>query len=204
MERGSMASVSKLGTRVTLLNRLRLVPKDPAAWGEFVNCYGRKIYEWCRGWGLQPADAQDVTQNVFLNLTAHLSSFQYNPQSCFRAWLKTVTHHAWHDFVTKRKKAGIGLGGILSENRFAAIESRDDLVRRLSEACDEEVYREAAMRVQLRVEPRTWEAFYQLAIENRAGAATAANLGMKVATVFVCRSKVQRMLSEEIARLEKR
>jgi DNA-directed RNA polymerase specialized sigma24 family protein len=42
-------------------------PDDPAAWSEFVECYGRTIYVWCRAWGFQEVDAQDVTQEVILN-----------------------------------------------------------------------------------------------------------------------------------------
>ena len=58
-------------------------------------------------------------------------------------------------------------------------------------------------RVRLRVEPRTWDAFQLLAIEGRSGAEVAQRLQMKVATVFVARSKVQRMLREEVSRLDR-
>jgi RNA polymerase sigma-70 factor (ECF subfamily) len=53
------------------------------------------------------------------------------------------------------------------------------------------------------VEPRTWEAFELLAIQGCTGAEAASRLKMKVATVFVARSKVQRMLREELARLDR-
>jgi DNA-directed RNA polymerase specialized sigma24 family protein len=43
-------------------------PLDQAAWNEFVERYGRRIYGWCRQWGLQEADAEDVTQDVLLRL----------------------------------------------------------------------------------------------------------------------------------------
>jgi RNA polymerase sigma factor (sigma-70 family) len=193
---------SASATRATLLGRLRSSPNDPGAWSEFVECYGGKVYAWCRAWGLQEADAQDVTQDVFLNLTARLQEFRYDPSGSFRAWLKTITHHAWHDFVEKRQKAGRARGDPSARDQLAAIEARDDLARRLSEALDEEIFQEAATRIRLRVEPRTWEAFRLLAIEGVSGAEAAKQLGMKVATVFVARSKVQRMLGEEIARLE--
>jgi hypothetical protein len=51
-------------TSLTLLARLRDTPADQGAWGAFVARYGRKIYGWCRHWGLQEADAEDVTQVV--------------------------------------------------------------------------------------------------------------------------------------------
>ena len=82
------------------------------------------------------------------------------------------------------------------------IEARDDLARRLLDAADEELLKEAAARVRLRVDPKTWEAFNLLAVEGRTGADAAKLIGMKVATVFVARSRVQRMLREELARLD--
>jgi RNA polymerase sigma factor (sigma-70 family) len=189
-------------TRVTLVGRLTAAPNDPAAWSEFVEWYGRKIYVWCRAWGLQESDAQDVTQEVFLNLSVRMQDFRYDPRGSFRAWLKTLTHHAWQDYLARQKKPGRGRGTESAIERLSAIEARDDLTRRLAEAFDQELLKEAAARVRLRVEPRTWDAFHLLAIEGLSGAKVAERLEMKVATVFVARSKVQRMLREEVTRLE--
>jgi RNA polymerase sigma-70 factor (ECF subfamily) len=72
----------------------------------------------------------------------------------------------------------------------------------LEEEFDCELLEAASTRVRLRVQPRTREAFRLLALEGRSGAETAQQLGMKVATVFVARSKVQKMLQEEMQRLE--
>ena len=198
-----MESASKFKTRATLLGRLRSAPQDTEAWAEFVECYGGKVYDWCRAWGLQPADAQDVSQNVFLMLTSRLQHFQYEPTGCFRAWLKTVTHHAWQDYMRKWRRDRSGSGTDTSVAALLTLEAREDLSRRLMDAFDEDIYREAVARIRLRIEPRTWDAFQLLAIEGLSGAEAAHRLGMKVATVFVARSKVQHMLSAEIARLDR-
>lgn len=198
-----MEHPSEFATRVTLLGRLRAAPDDPAAWSEFVAWYGGKIYAWCRAWGLQESDAQDVTQEVFLNLSVRMHDFRYDPSRSFRAWLKTLTHHAWRDYVERQRRPGRGSGSESVLERLAAVEAQEDLASRLAEAFDQEVLKEAAARVRLRVEPRTWDAFHLLAIEGRSGAEVAQRLRMKVATVFVARSKVQRMLREEVGRLER-
>src|SRR5262245_50582033 len=78
----------------------------------------------------------------------------------------------------------------------------EDLVRRLDDEFDRELLDEAAARVRQRVTPRTWRAFEMLAYEGHSGADTAKALEMKVATVFVARSKVQKLLQEELRRLE--
>jgi len=79
-------------TSPTLLARLRHDPSNEAAWDEFIEHYGRHIYRWCRQWRLQDADAQDVAQEILLKLARKLRDFDYNPQSSFRGWLKTVAH----------------------------------------------------------------------------------------------------------------
>ena len=81
-------------TSATLLARLRQVPADQAAWVQFTERYGRKIYAWCRLWNLQQADAEDLTQDVLLKLAEKMQTFDYDPAKSFRGWLKTVARHA--------------------------------------------------------------------------------------------------------------
>ncbi|AWM39074.1 RNA polymerase sigma factor RpoE [Gemmata obscuriglobus] len=189
-------------TRVTLLGRLRRRPGDPDAWAEFVAHYGPKVLAWCRGWGLQDADAQDVAQTVLMKMATRLPDFEYDPAQSFRAWLKTVTHHVWYDVDLKNRRPGRGSGDSATFEKLDEVAARDTLTRCLEDAYDEELLREAMARVRLRVEPRTWEAFRLLALEERPGADVAQRLGMKLATVYVARSKVQRLLRDEIARLD--
>src|SRR5438309_492784 len=91
-------------TSPTLLGRLRQQPDDRAAWGEFVERYGRKILGWCRQWKLQESDAQDVAQMVLLNLAGRMRTFAYDPSKTFRGWLRVLTQHAWSDFVDARRR----------------------------------------------------------------------------------------------------
>jgi RNA polymerase sigma-70 factor (ECF subfamily) len=189
-------------TSPTLLGRLARTPPDRDAWEEFVERYGRKIYGWCRGWGLQEADAQDVTQDVLLKLARRLATFRYDPSRSFRAWLKTVTHHAWRDFADGRNRPGAGTGDTAVLDMLHNVGAPDDLVRHLDEAFAHDLLEEAMARVRLRVQPHTWEAFRLLALEGLSGAEAAGRLDMKVATVFVARSKVQKMVQEEVRRLE--
>jgi RNA polymerase sigma-70 factor (ECF subfamily) len=77
-------------TSTTLLRRLRENPRDKPAWNEFVDRYGRMIYQWCRHWGLQGADAEDVTQNVLLELALQMRTFVCDPTGGFRGWLKII------------------------------------------------------------------------------------------------------------------
>ena len=74
-----MADAANSATHVSLLARLRLDPRDQAAWDAFVERYGPRIFRWCRGRGLQESDAEDVTQNVLLDLGRQMRTFEYRP-----------------------------------------------------------------------------------------------------------------------------
>jgi RNA polymerase sigma factor (sigma-70 family) len=196
-----MGDSSVWGTRVSLLSRLRKDPRDSSAWDEFVARYGPRIESWCRHWGLQEADVQDVTQTVLVRLAAKLRGFVYDPAGSFRAWLKTLTRHAWGDYVADQRREVAGSGGSGMFAVLHAVEARDDLEKRMEEAFDLELLELATNRVRERVEARTWEAFQLTAVEGLSGAEAAHRLGMPVASVFKAKSNVQKMLQEEIARL---
>src|SRR5579875_3239459 len=98
-------------TSLTLLGRLRQESIDQAAWSELVERYGPRIFGWCRQGGLQEADAEDVTQMVLVRLVERMRTFHYDPSKSFRGWLRTLTKHAWSDFVEARQRGGRGSGG---------------------------------------------------------------------------------------------
>jgi RNA polymerase sigma factor (sigma-70 family) len=189
-------------TRMSLLARLRDDDAGQAAWSEFVAWYGPLIQRWCMRWKLQEADAQDVTQTVLVKLSDKMRSFQYDAAKSFRAYLKTLTHYAWCDFLESRKRAGTASGDSQMLEVLHTVEARADLEQQLDAEFDRELLAEAMAAVRARVEEHTWQAFQLTAIEGISGAEAAARLEMKVATVFKARSKVQQMLQLEIQRAE--
>jgi RNA polymerase sigma-70 factor (ECF subfamily) len=189
-------------TRVSLLTQLRQHPSDQAGWDEFVERYGRHIYQWCRQWKLQDADAEDVTQNILLKLTQKLRAFAYDPSRSFRGWLRTVAYHTWRDFEDGRRHAQCTAGDSQVQELMLTLEAREDLARQLEEAFDLELLEAAKVRVRLRVAPHTWEAFRLAALEGLPVAEVAARVDLQVAMVYVAKSKVQKMLQEEIGKLE--
>jgi RNA polymerase sigma-70 factor (ECF subfamily) len=197
-----MADAPLPTTCVTLLAGLRQDPTDQAAWGLFVERYGRHIYRWCRQWKLQDADAEDVTQDILVKLAQKLRAFTYDPSRSFRGWLKTLAHHAWRDFVDSPRRAQAAAGGGRVWGLLQSLKAREDLVEKLQEAFDHDLLDAAKARVRLRVAPHTWEAFRLVALEGLPVAEVAATVQMQVAMVYVAKSKVQKMLQEEIQKLE--
>jgi RNA polymerase sigma-70 factor (ECF subfamily) len=168
-----------------------------------VRRYGPLVYHWSSKWGLQEADAQDVTQTVLVKLAQRLRTFDYDSGRSFRAYLKALTRSAWSDLLEARKRPGAGSGDSAVLDQLQSVEARDELLSQLDAAFDRELLEAAMARVQQRVEPHTWEAFRLTALEDLSGAEVAERLGMKVATVFKARSKVQKMLQEEIDHLDR-
>lgn len=189
-------------TSTTLLGRLRNSPDDQTAWGEFVDRYGVVIYRWCRKWGLQEIDAEDVTQNVMLDLGRQMRTFEYRADGRFRAWLRTVAHRAWCDFLSSRKKATQGSGDTAVGQMLASVPNAKELIDHLDAECEREMLDLAMSSVKLRVEPLTWDAFFFTAIEGLGGSAVATKLNMPVASVYQAKSRIQKMLQEEVERLD--
>jgi RNA polymerase sigma-70 factor (ECF subfamily) len=131
-----------------------------------------------------------------------MREFRYDPQRSFRAWLKTVTRHAWLAFEKTRRRPGGGSGDSEVHDQLLSVVARDDLMARLDEAFDRELFEEAARRVRARVEPQTWEAFRLTAEEGLSGAEAAERIGMRVSQVYVAKKRVQEMLREEIGALD--
>jgi RNA polymerase sigma-70 factor (ECF subfamily) len=181
---------------------LRQHPSDQAGWDEFVERYGRHIYRWCRHWKLQDADAEDLTQDILIKLLHKLRAFAYDPSLSFRGWLKTVAHHAWRDFNDRRCYIHRAAGGSQVHELILTLEAREDLAQKLEEVFDLELLEAAKVRVRLRVAPHTWEAFRLMALEGLSVTEVASQVRLQVAMVYVAKSKVQKMLKEEIRKLK--
>jgi RNA polymerase sigma-70 factor (ECF subfamily) len=188
-------------TRPSLLRRLQDAA-DQDAWREFERRYGPKIHGWCRRWGLQEADVEDVSQQVLLKLIEKMRDFVYDPARSFRAWLKTLAQRTWSDFVRRRPAPAEGGGTDEVAALLGRVESRQDLAGRLEGQFDLDLLEEACCRVRRRVAERTWGAWQGLAVEGLPVAEVAGRTGLKVEQVYVARRRVQKLLRAEVRRLE--
>lgn len=183
-------------TSISLLQRLREAPADHAAWEEFVRRYGGRIRDWGRRWGLQEADAHDVSQDVLLKLVRAMQTFRYDPARRFRGWLKTVTHNAWQDLARGRRPA------LADDDRLHSQAARDDLAAGVEAAYEQELLDRAMERVRPRVLPQTWEAFRLTALDGVPGTEAATRLGIAVTSVYKAKSNVQKLLEAEVQVLD--
>jgi RNA polymerase sigma-70 factor (ECF subfamily) len=195
-----MASDSRTGS---VLFRLLENTTDQNAWGNFVGRYAPKIYAWCRRWGLQDADAENVTQDVLIRLFRKLPAFAYDPEKGhFRAWLKTLARRAWSDYRDGQQRGGVGSGDSEVLRRLHTLEAREDLLASLQEAFDLELLEEAHARVRLQVSPRDWMIYQRVGIEGRPGPEVAGELRISETAVRMAKHRVVEKLRQECCRLE--
>ena len=179
-------------------------PSDERAWDAFVLRYGPLIHAWSRRYGLQQADADDVTQEVLKKLCRNIGAFKYDPaKGTFRAWLKTVTRNTWRDFVDSRREPELSAVGA-SDHRspLQTVLARDDLAKSIEAEHDAELLAVAARRVRIEVSPRDWEIFQRWRLRIGRVRRWRQAHGMKVASIYVVRGRVQRKLQEAVRRLD--
>jgi RNA polymerase sigma-70 factor (ECF subfamily) len=184
-------------TRPTLLARVR-DPRDQAAWTELAEIYMPFITGHLRRRGLQPADADDVAQNVLLAIAGAIQRFEYDPRKgSFRGWLLTVTRNKLIDHFQRRRREPRASSDTALDSLLEAQPSREE------EDVWEKEYREhlfawACAKVQKDFQDTTWQAFWRSTVGEEEPQAVAKSLGMTVQAVYIARSRVTASLREKI------
>jgi len=70
----------------------RCMNGDSAAWSDLVRAQHRRVYGLCYRFTGNPADAEDLTQDVFLKIYSNLASFDLNRGS-LQVWITTMTRN---------------------------------------------------------------------------------------------------------------
>ena len=189
-------------TRASLIVRLQ-DRADQEAWREFVEVYRPVVYRLACRKGLQPADAEDLAQQVLVAVAAAVHRWQPDPaRGLFRTWLHRIAQNLIVNAVTRRapdRAAGAGGADDLLAREAAPEGPDSELLRTESRR---EVFQWAARQVRHEFQPETWLAFWHTAVEGRAVADVARLLGRKPGAVYAARGRVMRRLKEKILEWE--
>jgi RNA polymerase sigma factor (sigma-70 family) len=181
-------------TPISLLERLRLHP-DSAAWQRFVQLYTPLIAGWLRGQNVQPADVDDLSQDVLATLVRELPRFQHDlRRGAFRRWLRTMVVNRLRAFWRTRRVAEPGGEAILDRLQ----DPDSDLSRLWDEEHDRHVVSRLLQLLEPEFEPTTWQAFRLLVLEGTPTQATAAALNISPNAVRIAKSRVLARLRREI------
>ena len=195
-----MPSAAK--TSLSLMARISDSQDNAATWSEFVEVYGIHVVRWCRSYGLEDADAHDLSQEVLIRFWNQSRKFQYDPTKKFRVYLRRITEAAWSDWQSGLAIGVEGEGGSGILKLLHDLPAREELIAYLEEVYDKELFERAMHDVKLRVEPSTWEAFELLSLNGLTGHEVANQLGITVRAAYLARYRVTTLLRETIIQID--
>jgi RNA polymerase sigma factor (sigma-70 family) len=190
-------------TNPTLLNRL-CDWRDHDAWVDFVACYDPVIRLACRRYRLGADNTDELSQRVWIDLARRMRTFRYDPGKTFRGWLRRLCQSRAIDLLRKK-----GADAVLSlesqpveslwQEASRDLEAEEDVAAerpRLLQLADE-----VQDAVRLRVDGRTWQVFWSVAVLGQSVREASEAAGISYYAAFAAQKRVRRMLREEGQRL---
>jgi RNA polymerase sigma-70 factor, ECF subfamily len=174
------------------------------AWQRLVQLYGPLVYRWCRQSSLQEEDAADVGQEGFVAVAHGIIDFRRDrPGDSFRGWLWQITRNKIRDHFRRQQGRAVAQGGTEAQQRLDEIpeQASNDSASMSSVdpgLPDLAVKRRAIDLVRASVEPRTWEAFWQVAVNGRSAADVAGELRVGVQAVYDAKYQVRKKIRQEL------
>lgn len=209
--------IDSIPTRHTLLNRLKDWG-DQTSWQEFFDTYWQLIYNVAVKAGLSDAEAQEAVQETIISVARKIGAFKADPaHGSFSAWLMQLTRWRIADQWRKRQSgiapdlAGVGLrrsepGSDDSSSTGPIERVPDPASMTLDSAWQEEWERHlmsvALERVKRQVSPRQFQMFDLQVRQNLSAQETARTLQASVASVYMAKHRVARLVKKEVRKLE--
>ena len=184
-------------TRKSLL--LRAQTGEENAWKDLTDLYGPLILGWLKRQRVATRDIDDLGQEVLLSVVKYLPGFEHSGRpGAFRSWLRTIvcsrTIDYWRaiDAGTQARGAGDAAAALQQIE-----DPHSDLNRRWDEEHDRYVLGCLLDLVEEEFEPTTLKAFRRVTLDGVSGAEAAKELGLKVAAVYMAKSRVLKRLRQE-------
>lgn len=211
-------SFDPIPTRHSLLNRLKDWG-DQTSWQDFFDTYWQLIHNVAVKAGLTDAEAQEVVQETVIAVARKIGEFKADPaHGSFSAWLMQLTRWRIADQWRKRQAGPApntsGAGGWRSDQRSEDTGSTGEIERVpdpaglpldavWQEEWEKHLMAAALERVKRQVSPRQFQMFDLHVRQELSVPDTARTLQASVASVYMARHRVARLVKKELARLQK-
>jgi RNA polymerase sigma factor (sigma-70 family) len=186
-------------TSLSLLDELR-TGGDSVAWERLVGLYSPLLHHWINRYDtLQPADVDDLVQDVLLAVSREIQRFDHRGQAgAFRGWLKAILLNRLRGFWRTRANRPGGVGGSDFQRLMDELADDNSSASRL---WDSEHDRHVMQRLLEQVRPRfadeTWRAFTRQVVDGVKAADVAAETGLPLHSVYAAKSRVLAALRGE-------
>ena len=173
---------------------------------EFVEIYEPLVYRLARRSGLQQADADDLTQEVFCAVAGAIDRWDPDPaRGSFRSWLFRIARNLIVNLLAARGGSRPTTGPA-DTDMMALLEAQTAPEGEDSALFDIEYRRRlfawAAERIRGSFHETTWQAFWRTGVDGQDVHSVAESLGLTPGAVYVARSRVMARLRQEIETIE--
>jgi len=176
----------------------QVAAKDPGAWDRLVKLYGPLVFHWARKQGLTEHDAADVMQDVFASVARSIAGFETRRTGSFRSWLWTITRNQLATLFRRRAQDAQAVGGTAAWEQLANVaESLSDDPQEHTDRSElHSLHRRGLDLVRGEFEERTWNIFWQVAVNERSTSDVAQEFGITANSVRQTKSRVLRRLRQ--------
>ncbi len=184
-------------TSVSLLDRLKAAGPDATDWNRLQEIYLPLISRWLARVPGLGVEADDLAQEVFVVVIRELPRFSRQREGSFRAWLRQVTVNKvrTHRRRVHRRPA---VGRDETEGFLKNLADPDgELAREWDRDHDRHVFQKLLAIVEPDFNATTWDAFRRFAVDGKAAASVAKELGLSVNAIVQAKSRVLKRLREE-------
>jgi len=179
---------------------IRVKANDQHAWDRFVELYSPLVHRWCRRFGLQEADVDDVRQDVFRTVAESISSYHHEQKGgSFRGWLRTITRTRVLDFFRRKARGAQAVGGSDAQAGWLELPDVDADPGSSDEDDKLLLVRRAVDLILDSCKEQNRQAFLRVVIAGEHPADVAQDLGMTVNAVYVAKSHLLRRIRQEFA-----
>ena len=186
--------------------------RDDVTWAQFMARYGRLVRHVAVQAGLRPEEAEDVVQETVYSVARKMPEFEYNRDQCsFEGWVRHVTQLRIKDQLRRRMPSGsvepqkkptrsetVGTEWV---NALPDVRQDGERDAAWDAAWRQNVLERALDRIQLVVSPAHYQLFCLSVVDGRPGPEVARTLGVSLASVYVVRHRVLRLLRAEVEQI---
>lgn len=178
-------------TRASLLIKLQNTG-DVEAWEKFVTIYAPVLYRTARKMNLQPADADNVVQEVLLVVAKSVGLWlKRSDRGRFTNWLVRIARNKAVDLLTRRATKPLKPNAHLDEqllDRNLKGESEAEL--QLDREYRWELFNQAAREAKKKVSEQTWNAFWMTTVDGVSIEGAAQVLKVQPSVIYLSRCRV--------------
>ena len=185
-------------TRLSLIARL-CDRSDNDAWSEFVQIYQPVIQRFLQKYGMQYADAVDVTQEVLGGVVRSIESWDGSCKgSTFRGWLYRITRNKAVDSIKRESRLNRDLaGGSFDISQFADVDGTHSEADFQMEF-ERQLFSWAVEKIMPTVKPVNWQAFWQTTVQGRSVKQVAGQLKIDESAVYVARCRIMKRMAKQV------